>query len=65
MELKHTNESNSVKEIALNMKEEMTNVEFLISRLQGGGSLAQMPTYRMLQKQVNHLKEEIDILVNK
>lgn len=65
MELKHMNESNSVNEIAVNMKEELKNVKFLAGKLMDSGTFEQMPIIEMLQRQVDQLNYETDILANK
>lgn len=65
MELKHMNESNSVNEIAVNMKEELKNVKFLVGKLMDSGTFEQMPIIEMLQRQVDQLNYETDILANK
>ncbi len=65
MELKHMNESNSVNEIATNMKEELKNVKFLAGKLMDSGTFEQTPIIEMLHRQIDQLNYETDILANK
>ena len=65
MELKHMNESNSVNEIAANMKEELKNVKFLVGKLMDSGTFEQTPIIEMLHRQIEQLNYETDILANK
>jgi hypothetical protein len=65
MELKHMNESNSVNEIATNMKEELKNVKFLVGKLMDSGTFEQTPIIEMLHRQIDQLNYETDILANK
>lgn len=66
MELKHFNETNSVKEIAENMSEEMENVRFLLNRIDDlGDDPTANAAKKMLKEQIKNLKNEIDILKTK
>ena len=65
MELKHMNESNTVNEIAANMKEELKNAKFLLGKLMVVNEREQMAIIEMLHRQIDQLNYETDILVNK
>lgn len=66
MELKHVNETNSVREIAENMSEEMENVRFLLNRIDElGDDLTANSAKKMLKEQIKNLTNEIDILKTK